>query len=100
MRRPGPTVRTRVVEHLGDGTERRHEDRLVGEEPLEIRLAWPGAAARRVWVTMRTPGHDFELAAGWVRHEGLLGAGTGGRSPPSSSRWARCSSAICARRWQ
>jgi len=73
VRRPGPTVRTRVVEHLGDGTERRHEDRLVGEEPLEIRLAWPGAAARRVWVTMRTPGHDFELAAGWVRHEGLVG---------------------------
>lgn len=77
MRRPGPTVRTRVVEHLGDGTERRHEDRLVGEEPLEIRLAWPGAAARRVWVTMRTPGHDFELAAGWVRHEGLVGDGPG-----------------------
>ena len=41
--------------------------------PLESRLAWPGAAARRVWVTMRTPGHDFELAAGWVRHEGLVG---------------------------
>lgn len=77
MRRPGPTVRTRVVEHLGDGGERRHEDRLVGEEPLEIRLAWPGTAARRVWVTMRTPGHDFELATGWVRHEGLIGDGPG-----------------------
>ena len=71
MRRPGPAVRTRVVEHLADGTLRRHEDRVVGEEPLELRLAWPGAAPRRVWVTMRTPGHDFELAAGWVRHEGL-----------------------------
>ena len=71
MKRPGPSVRTRVVEHLADGPERRHEDRVVGEEPLELRLAWPGAPARRVWVTMRTPGHDFELAAGWVRHEGL-----------------------------
>ena len=71
MKRPGPAVRTRVVEHLADGTQRRHEDRVVGEEPLELRLAWPGAAPRRVWVTMRTPGHDFELAAGWVRHEGL-----------------------------
>jgi FdhD protein len=69
-RRPGPTVRTRVHE-LGPEGERRHEDRLATEEPLEIRLAWPGAPARRVWVTMRTPGHDFELAAGWLVHEGL-----------------------------
>jgi len=73
-RRPGPTVRTRVHELVEDG-ERRHEDRLATEEPLEIRLAWPGAAARRVWVTMRTPGHDFELGAGWLLHEGLVGPG-------------------------
>ncbi len=72
-RRPGPTVRTRVHE-LGSEGERRHEDRLATEEPLEIRLAWPGAAPRRVWVTMRTPGHDFELAAGWLVHEGLVTA--------------------------
>jgi len=65
-----PAVRATVEELTASGT-RRHEDRLATEEPLEIRLAWPGAAARRVWVTMRTPGHDFELAAGWVRHEGL-----------------------------
>ena len=72
-RRPGPTVRARVRE-LGAGGERRHEDRLATEEPLELRLAWPGAPARRVWVTMRTPGHDFELAAGWLVHEGLVTA--------------------------
>ncbi|GAA2012783.1 formate dehydrogenase accessory sulfurtransferase FdhD [Nocardioides kribbensis] len=78
-RRPGPTVRTRVEEHRagpdGDAPDevRRHEDRLVTEEPLEIRLAWPGAEAHRAWVTMRTPGHDFELAAGWAVHEGLPG---------------------------
>src|SRR6478735_12827632 len=69
-RRPGPTVRTRVHELTATG-ERRREDRLATEEPLEIRLAWPGAPARRVWVTMRTPGNDFELAAGWLVHEGL-----------------------------
>lgn len=71
-RRPGPTVRLRVREETADGS-RQHEDRVATEEPLEIRLAWPGTEARRVWVTMRTPGHDFELAAGWLLHEGVLG---------------------------
>jgi FdhD protein len=73
MTRRKPTVRT-TVDELTDSPERRHEDRLATEEPLEVRLAWPGASARRVWVTMRTPGHDFELAAGWVVHEGLATA--------------------------
>ena len=73
-RRPGPSVRTRVVEYV-DGTRRPHEDRLATEEPLEIRLAWPGAPARRIGVTMRTPGHDFELAVGWLVHEGVLAPG-------------------------
>jgi FdhD protein len=76
-RRPGPSVRTRVTEHLADAT-RTHEDRLVTEEPLEIRLAAPGQPARRVWVTMRTPGHDFELAAGFAVSESLF--------PPSAIR--------------
>ena len=70
-RRPGPSVRTKVVEYV-DGARREHEDRLATEEPLEIRLAWPGAPARRIAVTMRTPGHDFELAAGWLVHEGVV----------------------------
>lgn len=70
-RRPGPSVRTRVVEYADDA-RREREDRLATEEPLEIRLAWPGSPARRLSVTMRTPGHDFELAAGWLVHEGVL----------------------------
>jgi FdhD protein len=73
-RRPGPSVRTRIEELTDDGATAR-EDRLATEEPLEIRLAWPGSAARRVWVTMRTPGHDFELAAGWLLHEGISDVG-------------------------
>lgn len=70
MSRRQPTVRT-TVDELTTAADRHHEDRLATEEPLEVRLAWPGAPARRVWVTMRTPGHDFELAAGWIVHEGL-----------------------------
>lgn len=70
-RRPGPSGRVRVVEYA-DGEVRRREDRLATEEPLEVRLAWPGAPARRVGVTMRTPGHDFELAAGLLHAEGVL----------------------------
>jgi FdhD protein len=70
-RRPGPTVRVRVREHA-DGRDRRREDRLATEEPLEIRLAWPGRRAEQVGVTMRTPGHDFELAAGMTATQGVL----------------------------
>jgi len=43
-------------------------DRVIVEEPLEIRLD-----RNLVATTMRTPGHDFELAAGFVHAEGLLG---------------------------
>ncbi len=81
-RRPGPTVRTRVTE-LGDasGDEgRTREDRLATEEPLEIRVTWPGSAARRIWVTMRTPGHDFELAAGFSCHEAIASPSSAGPS--------------------
>lgn len=70
-RRPGPVTRVRVEEITPTG-RRDHEDRVVTEEPLEVRLSWPGHAAERVWVTMRTPGHDFELATGWALHEGHL----------------------------
>jgi FdhD protein len=70
-RRPGRVARLRVQEHLTDGT-RRHEDEVATEEPLEVRLAWPGRPAERVAVTMRTPGHDFELAAGLLHAEGVL----------------------------
>jgi len=69
-RRPGPSVRVRVTE-WADGSSQRREDRLVTEEPLEVRLAWPGQVAHRFTVTMRTPGHDFELAAGLTYAEGL-----------------------------
>jgi FdhD protein len=67
-RRPGPSERIRVAE-FRDGTRLDHEDRVATEEPLEIRVAAPRSPAERVAVTMRTPGNDFELAAGWLVHE-------------------------------
>lgn len=51
------------------GATRVADDRLVVEEPLEIRLG-----GRRFTLTMRTPGHDAELAAGFLLAEGFISA--------------------------
>ena len=58
----GPTTRFKVEVLDGERTSRR-EDVVVTEEPLELRLEWPGRPAEPLVVTMRTPGSDFELAA-------------------------------------
>jgi FdhD protein len=69
--RPGSKTRARV-RVVSDGQERRRGDYLATEEPLEIRLV-AGGATERLAVTMRTPGNDFELAAGFLHGEGILG---------------------------
>jgi FdhD protein len=51
---------------------RRRPDRLAGEEPMAIRVAGPGQAPFDVAVTMRTPGHEAELAVGFLHAEGLI----------------------------
>jgi FdhD protein len=61
-------TRVRVVE---DGKMRVRPDTLATEEPMEIRLI-TGGATQTVAVTMRTPGADFELAAGFLYGEGIV----------------------------
>jgi FdhD protein len=55
------------------GRQLQIPDRLATEEPMEIRVAGPGQAPSPVAVTMRTPGHDFELAVGFLLSEGIIG---------------------------
>lgn len=47
-------------------------DRLVTEEPMEIRIESAGASPEPLAVTMRTPGHDFELAVGFCLSERIV----------------------------
>ena len=61
-------TRIRVVE---DGGMRVRPDALATEEPMEIRLL-AGPTKQTVAVTMRTPGADFELAAGFLYGEGIV----------------------------
>ena len=60
-----------LTQRWADGTASRTPDELIVEEPLAIHLDGVLVAT-----TMRTPGHDFELAAGWCFTEGLLGDAT------------------------
>ncbi|WJV45228.1 formate dehydrogenase accessory sulfurtransferase FdhD [Streptomyces flavofungini] len=62
------TERRRVI-RIRDGAVSERPDTLVAEEPLEIRLDGKPLA-----ITMRTPGDDFALAAGFLVSEGVLGS--------------------------
>jgi len=57
---------TQVVE-WNDGRAQRVQDYLAGEEPLEIR-----SGRQRLGVTLRTPGNDCELVAGFLFTEGIV----------------------------
>lgn len=64
----GRVTERRKVIRIRDGHVSTRPDTLVAEEPLEIRLNGKPLA-----ITMRTPGDDFPLAAGFLVSEGVLG---------------------------
>ncbi len=66
-----PVTTTQVIQ-ARNGVARHVVDDVVTEEPLEIRVAGEGDEAVTLTVTMRTPGHDFELAAGFLLSEGVI----------------------------
>ena len=67
-----PTNRVTIPVDAYDGDKMRHKrDSVVTEEPLEVRIRVANES-RRVAVTMRTPGSDFELAAGFLLAEGVV----------------------------
>jgi FdhD protein len=60
-------VRTHPISHVRGTAAEPRDDAVAVEEPLEIRIG-----GRSVAVVMRTPGHDRELAAGFLVSEGLV----------------------------
>lgn len=67
-------LQTAVVKVAGQ-TSQQVSDNLTIEEPLEIQLNYGppnGRQTRSISVTMRTPGNDFDLAAGFLMTEGVI----------------------------
>lgn len=65
---------SRITRIIQDGESEVLSDVLAIEEPLEIRLGFPDGKHRVVSITMRTPGDDAELAAGFLFTEGIVKA--------------------------
>ena len=64
-----------AVRRVAHGEQHEFDDLLAVEEPLEIRLGLEQGGKlvhRAISITMRTPGHDIELAAGFLFTEGIL----------------------------
>ncbi len=73
---PGQSTSRIQITRVEGGRAVARADTVVVEEPLEVRLAMPGAPdGLSIAVTMRTPGHDYELAAGLLFSEGVISGG-------------------------
>ena len=69
---PSRAICTSRVLAVDAGLATDRVEALAGEEPLQLRAAGPGQSPVDVAVTMRTPGHEEELAAGFLVTEGLV----------------------------
>ena len=64
-----------IIQKISTGQVTEADDKVAVEEPLEIQLAYSTATGRmqkNIAVTMRTPGNDEELAAGFLFTEGII----------------------------
>jgi FdhD protein len=71
MNRASPATRVRIRRFGQGGPTRERDDHVAGEEPLELRWR-QGGDWSPLLVTMRTPGADFEFAAGFLLSEGIV----------------------------
>ncbi len=74
MARLGSVMRVPIIE-VRDGQGLQRQDEVIAEEPMEVRVAvWQQGnwQTHSLTVTMRTPGNDFELAAGFLFTEGVI----------------------------
>ncbi len=67
------TKSKRRIWTVDNGQVQRRNDAVATEEPLEIQLR-AGSDQQTVAITMRTPGNDYELAAGFLYNEGVIQA--------------------------
>ena len=72
MMRPRRNTARVDIDRVSETSRRRRRDAVAVEEPLEIRLVTASGEEHQVAVTMRTPGDDFDLTAGFLFSEGLL----------------------------
>ncbi len=72
---PNNPIQHIIIQKIIAGKKTETDDRVAVEEPLEIQLAYStqtGRIQKNIAVTMRTPGNDEELAAGFLFTEGII----------------------------